>query len=376
MFETVYTQWGDMPMFVKNSENLSERFLKNRSKTVFLYGGGIAGGWYMKWFEANGVKVNAVIESNPDRWIQKGIMPFGLPVISLDDAIRDRDDYSIVIGAPKYMNEINSILSAKCPEDRIFSFEAEIYYSFIHNIEAYRNFLLDNWSRVERLYEWLEDDLSKKTLQAFIQGRVSGNQKYFSDIMVEDQYYSRDIISFGDDEVFVECGANNGNTMMQFINIVNRKYRSLYVFEPDRNCINMINDLVADKDISNLKLIKKAAWDIETELSFASSSDDGSSHLSKDKADYNVNTGIINNEVDIPPTYIKMDIEGAELNALKGGDKLITSYKPTLAICIYHNPEDFLNISEYIKQLVPEYRLYMRHHNWAATETVLYAIAS
>ena len=73
-------------------------------------------------------------------------------------------------------------------------------------------------------------------------------------------------------------------------------------------------------------------------------------------------------------TFIKMDIEGAELSALKGGKGLIQRNKPKLAICIYHSNEDMLRIAEYIHEIVPEYKLYMRAHNMGIAENVLYAV--
>ena len=73
-------------------------------------------------------------------------------------------------------------------------------------------------------------------------------------------------------------------------------------------------------------------------------------------------------------TFIKMDVEGSELEALKGARRTIVRDKPKLAICIYHKPEDMLTLPWYIKSLVPEYKLYLRHHSVMATETVLYAM--
>ena len=73
-------------------------------------------------------------------------------------------------------------------------------------------------------------------------------------------------------------------------------------------------------------------------------------------------------------TFIKMDVEGAELESLKGAEKTIRRDKPKLAICIYHKPEDMWTIPLYIKELVPEYKLYIRHHSSGVCETVLYAV--
>ena len=71
---------------------------------------------------------------------------------------------------------------------------------------------------------------------------------------------------------------------------------------------------------------------------------------------------------------IKMDIEGAELDALRGAEGTISKYKPLLAICVYHKRDDLLTIPEYIKSIVPEYRLFLRAYERTTTELVLYAV--
>ena len=74
-----------------------------------------------------------------------------------------------------------------------------------------------------------------------------------------------------------------------------------------------------------------------------------------------------------PITFIKMDIEGSEMRALKGAKQIITTYKPKLAICIYHKLDDLWRIPQYIHSLVPEYKFYIRHHSILYSDTVLYA---
>ena len=69
-----------------------------------------------------------------------------------------------------------------------------------------------------------------------------------------------------------------------------------------------------------------------------------------------------------------MDIEGAEYPALQGAQQIIKANKPKLAISIYHSNEDMLRLAEYIHEIVPEYKLYIRAHTMGIAETILYAV--
>ena len=76
----------------------------------------------------------------------------------------------------------------------------------------------------------------------------------------------------------------------------------------------------------------------------------------------------------VDATFIKMDIEGSEMNALKGAIKTIKRNHPLLAICIYHRNEDMLDIPEWILGLGLDYKYYVRQHFCLPTDTVFYAI--
>lgn len=69
-----------------------------------------------------------------------------------------------------------------------------------------------------------------------------------------------------------------------------------------------------------------------------------------------------------------MDIEGAELQGLKGAKNIIVKNRPKLAICIYHKPEDILEIPLYLQSIVPDYKFYIRYYSNHDIETVLYAV--
>jgi hypothetical protein len=76
--------------------------------------------------------------------------------------------------------------------------------------------------------------------------------------------------------------------------------------------------------------------------------------------------------VDGEPTFIKMDIEGSELGALKGASNLIQRCKPKLAVSAYHRASDLIDLSEYVLSLRPDYNVGLRHHTILRWDTCLY----
>ena len=78
--------------------------------------------------------------------------------------------------------------------------------------------------------------------------------------------------------------------------------------------------------------------------------------------------------ISTPVDMIKLDIEGAEANALFGMQNIIRKYKPVLAICIYHKQDDFIKLPKLVLDLVPEYKLYFRQYLLTPFSTVMYAM--
>ena len=93
------------------------------------------------------------------------------------------------------------------------------------------------------------------------------------------------------------------------------------------------------------------------------------------EGDFRIQADSIDNIIgDRKITFIKLDIEGAELNAIKGAERAIKHWRPKMAVCIYHTDHDMIEIAEYIKENYPFYKIYIRHYSWFYADTVLYAI--
>lgn len=190
----------------------------------------------------------------------------------------------------------------------------------------------------------------------------------------EEQYFGPEFMTFGKDEVFVDAGCFDFGSSLALMK--HCQHAKIYAFEPSlENYQRCLKRQKRNPILADAKLFPRGTWSERGILSFK---EGGlvSCVCMEDDEDYSIAVMSIDEAIEPGDhvTMIKMDVEGAELESLKGAAQTIQRDKPKLAICIYHKPEDLWEIPLYIKELVPEYRLYIRHHSSVSSETVLYAV--
>lgn len=188
------------------------------------------------------------------------------------------------------------------------------------------------------------------------------------------QYFGEDFISPEEGEVFIDGGCFDCSTDKAFIKWCQGKYRKIYAFEPDDENYKKCLVKCKEENIADIEIYNKGLWDCETELSFASDGSAGSRIGENGENIIKIATTVIDNVVDGKVSFIKLDVEGAELKALQGAAQTIRANHPKLAICIYHKPEDVVEILEYILSLYDGYKLYIRHYRMNPCETVVYGV--
>lgn len=365
----------DLYDFIISEKNLAEEFVQTvqEEDVIVLWGAGKALYWYMRFFEMKEIHPSLIIDKNASLC---GKVLYGCKIEPPDYiiGIEDIENIKIVITTPRYKKEVTQEIQKLYGNVKIYSFEAEIYFTFLRNMKQYREYLTSNINNLALLYEELNDDKSKQTLIAFIKGRVSANQDYFSEVMVENQYFPQDIVVLNDREVIVEAGSNDGSTLKNILEVTKGKFERIYCFEPDLICIPLLEEIINKE--KNISLITKGVGAIGGEVKFKTDALSGGSRVvTSGEYDYKIDITTIDEEVKQCVSMIKMDIEGLELEALKGCKRILTEDAPKLAICVYHRAQDIIEIWQYLKRIQPQYKFYLRHHNWGATETVLYAIA-
>jgi FkbM family methyltransferase len=175
-----------------------------------------------------------------------------------------------------------------------------------------------------------------------------------------------------DDEVFVDCGANNGDTIKPFMEQW-PAFKSIIAFEPDQENYNKLIKTNDPESCGRITHLRMAVSDHDGEVSFTCNND-WSSHLGGE-SNTKVRAVTLDHFLgDIVPTLIKMDVEGHERQALWGARRILAEHKPVLAICAYHHSEDLWAIPLLIHALQPEYELRLARYAEGSTELVWYAI--
>lgn len=239
-----------------------------------------------------------------------------------------------------------------------------------------RDFFEANWERVEKVKSILCDEKSRRIYEGIIRFNMTGDRKYHpgSD---RNQYFPADVVRLSDEEVFVDCGGYTADTTQDFIRRVGG-YRRIVLFEPDPLLEKQIKQNISGYNA--IVYIQKGVYSKTGKLLFSSDGSSGGSVIKEGRESVPENVvGIDVTKIDdiaecADATYIKMDLEGSEWDALHGAEQTILRQKPKLGICIYHSNEDRLRLIEYIHELVPEYKLYVRQHTKQGHETVVYAI--
>lgn len=188
------------------------------------------------------------------------------------------------------------------------------------------------------------------------------------------QYFDiQEVYPESEDNVFVDAGCYNGQTSLDYGKLCNGKLK-IVAFEPEH-----ANYLECDKRLKSsgyeYELYERATWSSNTTLKFCSA--EGEAYASRVRTDgtYSVLADSIDNILNgRKATYIKYDVEGSELESLRGSIKTIQKYRPKLAISLYHKPEDVIEIPDFLESLDLDYRYYLRHYQMRMQETILYAI--
>jgi FkbM family methyltransferase len=187
------------------------------------------------------------------------------------------------------------------------------------------------------------------------------------------QYWQPDLVRLDDRAVFVDAGAFDGDTLVQFVEFTGGRFRRAYAFEPDAGNFRRLEERLSRLPESvrcRVSAYQQAVGNVDGYLPFTGGIGAGS----KIGGDQRVACVTLDAVLPEPPSYIKYDVEGFEPEAVEGSRRIVSGRKPALAVCVYHVQDHLWRLPLQIHSINPNYRFYLRPHGeiW---ETVCYAVA-
>lgn len=224
--------------------------------------------------------------------------------------------------------------------------------------------------RYRQLARQLHDDHSRTVLNAVIGFRLTLDPAVLHDWITPHAYFPPDLLHFRTDEIFVDGGAYDGDTIAAFLRRTGDRYTRIIACEPHPEAFAQLRRRYAD--LSNVSL---HACGLHRQTATLALSADGRGAALAAHGD----TMVPVTTLDAIPeafgaTFIKLNIEGAEPDALAGATHIIRTSRPRMAVAAYHRPSHLWELAEQLLQLRPDYQLSVRQHDAGIIETVLYAV--
>lgn len=336
--------------------------LKNDNKPVVLYGMGLGAEKIMDTLAQYGIEVSDLFAS--DEFV-RGHSFRGYKVHKYSEICEKYDDFNVVLCFASHIDSVIEHIEIIDSEHTVFAPDVPVAGGGLFS----REFVEENDEKFDFVYNRLADDESKRVYLDILNFKVSGKIKYLlSSFADKDKIYS-DILKLGDDEEIVDLGAYDGDTIRDFCNATSGKYKHITAFEPDAK--NYKKLLKNTDSMENISCFNMGAWNKDDTLIFSTKAG-RNSKLSAEGVSVKVKAI---DSLEIPATFIKMDIEGSEMKALEGLERTITKYKPKLYVCAYHRNEDLYALPIKILELCENYTIYFRHSKYIpAWESNFYCV--
>ncbi len=349
-----------------------ERLRKSTAKgerRLFLFGCGVLGRSLYQMFIKDGYTIEGFVDNNEKNW---GGEIEGVKCISPKELLKIENAVVFITIGKAY--EVYAQLS-KTSIEMICQYPLAYFSIMRNNYMRYtKEVLLEN---IQKLFDILEDEESKKIafwkIKSWFASFEELNQMQFKEIYSEGIYMPKNIFQFQSKEKIIDCGAYNGDTIQYFLE--NRiKWNKYYAFEMSEKNFNKLINYKKDflKEIQYTLQVQNVGVGEKNDIIYYLDNLSGTL-IESEKIGKKANVVTLDSVINDSISYIKMDIEGSELSALKGGERLIKENRPKCAICVYHQPSDLWEIPLYLKELVPEYRIFLRHHGYITNDTVCYA---
>lgn len=324
-------------------------YLQGTQKPVVLYGMGNGADKIISVLNRYNIKISGVFAS--DGFVRQKTF-HGFNVTDYKTAKNTFGDMIVLVCFGSSLPDVISNIKRISLEQELYAPDVPVWGDTLFNIE----FALNNRIRLESIYNLLADNTSKKVFEGAVMYKLTGKIDYLFDCETPSAEVYQNILNLGDSETYFDLGAYRGDTVAEFLSVVN-KYNKIVAVEPDLKTYNKL--CAATQNVNSIININACVSDCDGQIAFDMLGSRGSGIGQG---------GAVINSVSIDalsqnyvPTIIKMDIEGAEEKAIKGAKSTISTYKPKMQIAAYHRSEDLFSLPESVLSVRNDYKVYLRH---------------
>jgi FkbM family methyltransferase len=356
-----------------------DKLLAGCGNRLVLFGAGNLGRRVLQCLRSIGVEPLAFADNSPSKW---GSEVDGVRVLSPKDAAAQFGASAVFVIAiwslGHYYRDSRAQLEGLGCTD--VESTASLRWKFADRLLP--DFC---WDLPHKLYEQADevrkaalvwaDDSSREEYLNHVKWRALGDQDALGPPVKEKQYFPDRLYRLSDSEIFVDCGAYTGDTAEELVRR-DPVFSKIIAIEADPQNFDRLTKWIATLDApvaSRISALNVAVGAKRGKLRFQADGGDGA-RLASDGSVVVECIPIDELASDAAPTFIKMDIEGAEVDALEGARRSILARRPILAICVYHKQDDLWRIPLFIKTLGEDYRLFLRPHEADGKELVCYAV--
>ncbi len=318
------------------------------------------------------IAIEAIVDDSP---VRRGSAVVGITVEAVDALARMPKSTPIVIASHRVLRVTERL--------RNLGFDTVVPFAMLQVLapqiflpHMFYDGLLDDLFTNRREYRALNDRLadsrSRQVLDAVIGFRQTLDPAVLQPVVSENDLYAPEgLFEFADHEAYVDGGSYDGDTIRSFIERVHGQFADVYAFEPDPATFKKL-----EANFRNEPRVHPFHAGLHSHAGSLRFHDDATrGAIFSDDGDVEMPVTTIDDVLgDAPLTFVKMNIEGAEIDALRGGQRAICKWLPRLAISVYHRPSDLWQIPQLVSELSADYDLYLRQHDGGIIETVLYAL--
>lgn len=345
---------------------------------IVVFGAGSYGEYVGRNLISLGYDISFYIDNNDKVWGQELL---NIPIISPVNLTEMYTSRTLVIICSTWYQEIELQLKELGITNIVVINYDEYYQMFyIHSKsqQVFEKYFIAETTKFEKLHDMLSDEKSKEVLKHLLAYRISGNPACL--IKSEFPQYFHPQVSPSKGDTIIDGGGFIGDTVKQFNDYLDSQCE-IHSFEPSYNNYAQMERLIGSEKWNNVIPVKAGIGE-KNEILYMNPVKDSVDPGNSISLTGEVETQVVSLDEYVKENnletvdFIKMDIEGFELYALKGASETIRKFKPKLQICLYHKNEDMVVIPALLRDLLSDtgYKYYIGHHSESALETVLYAI--